>query len=175
MRQDSLFDPLWGSLLHVRPLDRLHVPPGAARRSEGTSRAASHAASGADADADADDEAARAPPLAARRVAQPHEASAGLPQRWGHLRDHARRLEIFLDHLASAVESRQCRVLLNPKYEPLLSPRSLALSQALRDFLATLPADAKHAGPFQPILTLLLRMGLRTDTLRDLLGVSTPP
>ena len=39
---------------------------------------------------------------------------------------------------------------------------------ALEDFLRTLPAEAKRAGPFQPLLQMLLRMGLRTDAAQAL-------
>ena len=55
----------------------------------------------------------------------------------------------------------------------LLSPRSRSLSTALFDFLEGLPTDAKRAGPFQPILRLLLRMGLRTEDVQRLVGDPT--
>lgn len=93
-----------------------------------------------------------------------------MASRWSHLETHARQLEILLDHVASAVESRRCRILLNPKYEALLSPRSKALNEAIFDFLHSLPDDVKRAGPFRPLLRLFLRMGLRTDTVRQLIG-----
>jgi hypothetical protein len=69
-----------------------------------------------------------------------------------HVAVLARELEIFLDHVASAVEGRQCRILLNSKYTPLLSPRSFVLAAALNTFLSTLPAEAKKAGPFRQML-----------------------
>jgi hypothetical protein len=93
-----------------------------------------------------------------------HEAS-----RLSHVAVLARELEIFLDHVASAVEGRQCRILLNSKYTPLLSPRSFVLAAALNTFLSTLPAEAKKAGPFrQMLLPMLLSMGLRTQAAREL-------
>ena len=79
------------------------------------------------------------------------------------------RVRSFLDHVGACVESRQCRILLNEKYLPLLSPRSTALNAALVAFVESLPEDAKRAGPFKPVLEMLLKLGLRTETLRRLL------
>ena len=116
------------------------------------------------------------------------------------------RATLRFPQVASAVESRRCRVLLNPKYQALLSPRhhsneesafslrfsgiftprrmplltplwrndrSKALNAAIFEFLKSLPDDAKKAGPFQPVLRLLLRMGLRTRVARQLVGDDT--
>jgi len=127
LEADRMFDALWRPLLHVTPVDGLHLPPSGAAR---------------------------------------------LTQR-ERLQHHARSLEIFLDHVGSAVESRRCRVLLNPKYASLLTPRSLALSKAITAFLDGLPPEAVASGPFQPILRLFLRMGLRTKAARELVGDDT--
>ena len=98
-----------------------------------------------------------------------HSAESGLPTRWSHVAQLARQLEIFLDHVASAVESRHCRILLNSKYKQvLLSPRSRALAEALECFLDQMPPHAKEAGAFQPLLQMLLWMGLRTESARSL-------
>ena len=67
------------------------------------------------------------------------------------------------------MESRQCRILLNEKYRNILSPRSIALNDALLAFVESLPDEAKRAGPFGPVLEMLLKLGLRTETLRRLL------
>lgn len=83
---------------------------------------------------------------------------------------HARSLEIFLDHVVSAVESRTCRILLNNKFSALLSPNTRALRACVEAFLETLPDDAKKSGAFQPILTTLLWMGLRTEAARALIS-----
>ena len=64
-------------------------------------------------------------------------------------------------------------MLLNPKYASILTPRSLALNKAIVEFLDGLPADTKRAGPFRPILNLLLSMGLRTEAVRELVGDDT--
>eukprot|EP00965_Chrysotila_dentata_P219566 6191218-Pleurochrysis_carterae.AAC.2 len=81
----------------------------------------------------------------------------------------ARSLEIFLDHVTSEVEKYRCRILLNPKFQALLSPRSSALKKAIFDFLNALPTEAKRSGAFQPVQNLLLDMGLRTEALRALI------
>ena len=81
---------------------------------------------------------------------------------------HARSLEIFLDHVASAVESQRCRILLNPKYDALLSPRSLALQACMRAFLDSLDDEAKRSGAFKQVQQLLLDMGLRTEEAQRL-------
>ena len=83
---------------------------------------------------------------------------------------HARSLEIFLDYLASACENHRCRILLNPKYAALLSPKSKALSERLRAFLFNLDEQSKHSGAFQQILSLLMDVGLRTEDARRLMG-----
>lgn len=106
-------------------------------------------------------------------VGGPAPRGAKMASRWTHLETHARQLEILLDHVASTVESRRCRILLNPKYKKLLSPRSTELNHAIFMFLGCLSEDVKHAGPFRPILKLLLRMGLRTDAVRQLTGDDT--
>lgn len=85
----------------------------------------------------------------------------------------ARNLEIFLSHIVSEVEHRHCRVLLNPKFFALLSPRSQMLRESLLQFLSSLPEDAKRSGAFQPVQALLAFMGLRTSSLRDLMGDKT--
>ena len=41
-----------------------------------------------------------------------------------------------------------------------------ALATAIEEFLERLPAHAKQAGPFQPLLQMLLQMGLRTEKAR---------
>ena len=142
---DSLFDLLWTSgkrpLLQVTAMREL-IAPDEGASTEGP-------------------QGGGAPP----RVPAPRSARGDL--RWAHVAHLARELEIFLDHVASAVESRQCRILLNSKYkDSLLSPRALALSAAIEEFLDKLPADAKQAGPFQPLLNVFLQMGLRTETAR---------
>jgi len=85
----------------------------------------------------------------------------------------ARELEIFLDYLTSEIESKRCRVLLNPKFGALLSSGSRALNIALEDFLATLPDEAKMSGGFRQLLGTLLFMGLRTERVRALLADQT--
>lgn len=86
---------------------------------------------------------------------------------------HARNLEIFLDYLVSEIESKRCRVLLNPKFTSLLSPNSRALRLCLERFLAELPEEAKRSGAFQQLLATLLIMGLRTEALRALVADPT--
>ncbi|KAL1507964.1 hypothetical protein AB1Y20_007568 [Prymnesium parvum] len=136
LERDPLFDSLWEQILHVTPINVLHVAPG---------------------------------------DAAPGPAPRGqeMTSRWSHVETHARQLEILLDHVASAVESRRCRILLNPKYEKLLSPRSKELSDAIFAFLNALSEEVKHSGPFRQVLKLLLRLGLRTDTVRQLTGDDT--
>ena len=51
--------------------------------------------------------------------------------------------------------------------------RSVLLSRAISDFLEALPFDVLSAGPFQPIMRLLLRMGLRTDAVQELMRDDT--
>ena len=157
---DSLFDSLWARLLHVEAIDQLHAhgrAGGEAGGGDGDERGG---------EGDSREGTAGVP---SPRIAQPSEDNAGLPERFSHLANHARNLEIFLDHLGACVESRQCRILLNEKFETLLSPRSTALNRALLAFVESLPEDAKRAGPFRPVLEMLLRLGLRTETLRRLL------
>ena len=91
-------------------------------------------------------------------------ASAGISA----LAWHARSLEVFLDHVASAVENRRCRILLNPKYDALLSPQTAALRERLRAFLASLDDDSKRSGAFKQVQELLLDMGLRTEEAQRL-------
>lgn len=86
---------------------------------------------------------------------------------------HARSLEIFLDFLVSEIESKRCRVLLNPKFTSLLSPNSRALRHSLERFLADLPTEAKMSGAFKQLLATLLIMGLRTEAVRALVADQT--
>jgi hypothetical protein len=91
----------------------------------------------------------------------------------GAMASHARSLEIFLDNVVSEVESSRCRILLNPKFTALLSPRKRALRLALEQFLASLTDEAKASRAFAQLLDTLLFMGLRTEALRALVSDQT--
>ena len=196
LEADAMFDALWRPMLHVTPIDALYTlqhPSGidAPHRQQGSAvdtdaDGASQGGSGGlgDGSAELGDDLLNlgmaapmtsAPPTASEPQQQqqppPPQQQQDAPSL--EIESLARRLEIFLDHVASAVESRRCRVLLNPKYASLLTPRSLALSKAVTAFLDDLPPDAIASGPFQPILRLFLRMGLRTSAMRELLGDHT--
>ena len=185
LQADAMFDALWRPMLHVTPIDAInapHLPQGGAAHAhaDGASHGGSDGCSGGAEPVSAEQSAeASAPPAASEQQQQPQQPQQGQQQAQGQhapsseIESLARRLEIFLDHVASAVESRRCRVLLNPKYASLLTPRSLALSKAVTAFLDDLPPDAIASGPFQPILRLFLRMGLRTSAMRELLGDHT--
>jgi hypothetical protein len=152
LERDDILDELWADLLHVLPIESYTPQPQRAVQPEidpaalPTSTPSPTTASRALASA-----LARAHPLAV----------------------HARALEIFLDHVVSSVESKRCRVLLNPKFTALLSPASRTLRLALENFLQTLPVEAKASGGFQQLLQPLLFMGLRTEVVRLLLSDQT--
>ena len=197
LEADAMFDALWRPMLHVTPIDALYTlqhPSGidAPHRQQGSAvdtdaDGASQGGSGGLGDGSAElggdllnlEMAApmtSAPPTASEPQQQQQQPPQQQQQQDApslEIESLARRLEIFLDHVSSAVESRRCRVLLNPKYASLLTPRSLALSKAVTSFLDDLPPDAIASGPFQPILRLFLRMGLRTSAMRELLGDHT--
>ena len=166
LEADAMFDALWRPMLHVTPIDALYT----IQHPSGID--APHLPLG-DGSAELGEAEASAPPTASEPPQQqpPPQQQQDAPSL--EIESLARRLEIFLDHVSSAVESRRCRVLLNPKYASLLTPRSLALSKAVTSFLDDLPPDAIASGPFQPILRLFLRMGLRTSAMRELLGDHT--
>ena len=195
LEADAMFDALWRPMLHVTPIDALYTlqhPSGidVPHRQQGSAvdtdaDGASQGGSGGLGDGSAELggdllNLGMAPPMtSAPPTASEQQQPPPPPQQQQQdapsleIESLARRLEIFLDHVSSAVESRRCRVLLNPKYASLLTPRSLALSKAVTSFLDDLPPDAIASGPFQPILRLFLRMGLRTSAMRELLGDHT--
>mgnify|MGYP002056062552 CR=1 FL=1 len=108
-------------------------------------------------------------------------AASNVPRSSGGARTHARHTHRCSSTRAEDARARYGEVITKSEMIEygkisgcyILRPWSFMIWEAITAFLDGLPPEAVASGPFQPILRLFLRMGLRTKAARELVGDDT--